>query len=274
MGSIFKTKFGKGTAEKGGAYKPGEPCFDQALVNDIVERCENIHPRFDDDTVAFIERIVPGQLDSVEHFDQDAFLEALVMKWQQNIGYSTLGHLLTTCIRTLYREGIDSFTIDIRAVPKRLYIPASRIKGTEERPLKVRCLGEVTFFGLGVEHCHLDLEGYCQSAGEGAKSSVFRFSCPGEEMDIVALGAEDSAFYNVPSLKPTPFYRRDGGEGCIEPVSKRCRFHVEDVEQRLLWTIEENGFWRHENRLYVPDGDGGWNERIPDGEGNWKEVPG
>ncbi len=27
--------------------------------------------------------------------------------------------------------------------------------------------------------------------------------------------------------------------------------------------MEKNGFWRSGNRLYVPDGSGGWNERIP-----------
>ena len=283
----FKATLGQEDRGKGATYKPGEHPYDLGLVHEIVERCERVFLGEHDELVGFIGTSVPKQLDYIEHFDHDAFLEAIVLDWQQNVDYNNLNFALTKSIKALHGVGLDTFTLDFRTVPEQLYAMFSRLKGTEEQKINITCKGNFRQFGSEVEHCNLELSDYVESFAQGAKFSTLRFSGPPEVQFSAGWGAEDSAYY-LPSMERLPFTvdmgfqylyfnsmnRYHSGHNVHEfpPLSDRCRFYVEQFDEKLFSKIENLGFWRHKNRLYVPNGKGGWNERIPEDDG-WKEVP-
>ncbi len=296
-GKIFRDRMGKDGLEKGTSYKPGEHCYDLGLVSEIVERCENVLLGERDELVDFIKSAVPKQIDTIEHFDQNAFLEAIVLGWRQNVDYNNLHFALTHSIEALHSTGVDTFTIDFRTVPGQLFVMFSRLKGSEDHPITIACKGNFRQFGSRAEYCNLDIGGYVESFAQGAKFSELRFS--GQHGAPFASGwdAEDSAYY-LSSMKGLPFTigQRYAGvpkpdRHCarrlpftyvfihgynsqeFQPLSGRCRFYVESFDEGLFRQMEINGFWHYENRLYVPNGEGGWNERIPNGSGSWREVP-
>ena len=268
---IFKATLGQDYMEKGATYKPGEQSYDLKLVNEIVERCEYLTLGAHDGTVAFITNAVPKQMEYLEHFDQDAFLEALVLGWQQNEDYDTLDFALTKSVEALHGAGIGNFTINLRAVPERLYKGFSSLRGSEEHPLTITCLGEVEHVGSGVEHCNLEVVDYVESFGHGARFSEFRFTGSRDVPVLPGWGAEDSAYY-IPRMEGMPFTRSKeylmfrmkifDYSGFL-PTSLRCRFYVEEVRPELLKAMEGKGFWQKENRLYVPNEKGGWKEVTP-----------
>lgn len=277
---IFRDKMGKEGLKKGASYKRGKHSYDLKLVNDIVERCETVLLGEHDGLVDFIMSAVPKQLDTIEHFDQDAFLEAIVLGWQQNVDYNNFHFALTKSIEALHSAGITTFNLNFNIVPQQLYVMFARLQGTENSQINLTCKGNFRQFGSRAEYCNLDLEGYVESFAQGAKFSTLRFSGRPGLAPVSGWGAEDSVYY-VPRMDWIPFtvcerYAIFDLEyidfSDFLPISDRCRFYVEQFDEKKFERIRTNGFWDHENRLYVPNGSGGWNERIPDGDG-WKEVP-
>ena len=246
------------------SYDPGEADCDlrfvDALVQHYIEEKRDIS-YFDraKNTLKLMPMLERGIKDD---FHPNAFLDCLMTRlgqwWdeQDKIYRSILGPnleiFLDMVIQGLYCKGYNDLVVTLSPLGDYFRDEmdiANLFIASEDRPLRLKCIGDVKDFGRYAKNCVLELDGDAWSAGKDARSS--RFILHGNVEEIAEKSEHCRFDIEQPAkigsgAKDTVIYARDG-------VSKGG--------------LSSWGYVREEtNTLYVTDSNGAWGRVGPDGE--------
>ena len=261
------------------SYVPGEPAFEMAIVNRIVEEWLAIpsrpwKPRIDativpdrDETKAYLRIIKRAATDS---FDANLFLEGLTERFFSQDGCHKvsphdLGYELDCIVQALFSLGHNNLAITLPKSEYFLdtgYMVGYNLRGTWRHPLVASYRAPLfSLAGCGVNYCRLEFDGEVRSGGGGgAKHSEVRFHGAAEKIGGPASWCsyyvqQSDSLHNVFLHSPV---------GC----SYHVRNGISDSEKERL-RMEEFPLWRNnllfdvfgkKNRFYAPDGAGDWEE--------------
>ncbi len=186
----------------------------------------------------------------------DAVISALASLDDEQL-WNASDHLLDPLVQALYERGKNDFHVDLaplEAVPE-FFIHghpfASYLAGTKENPLRaVYTVSEVCSFGEGARHAEFELLGYAVMLGESAHHTTFR------ARDLVPEAAGKEASHCEFRINGTQSLDEWGWHNDYYISDEKFLSSAGDVA--FLAYIKGMGFTRRRNRLFVPDGEGGW----------------
>ena len=192
-----------------------------------------------------------------EGFGHQAFLDALVAKLEREatpFHVARLDTLISPVLQALYSLGRNGFDIDLTSLPGLPYRMLTFLEGTKDNPLRIAYRGgRVRHFGEMLSHCSVAASAVVEDyAAKGARHCEMTF---GEGDFGVGFEAESCTFH-VRSASSVPeraysctYYLADG---------------IPDDPVATWWPgrLDYFGFFRRDNTLFVPDGDGGWKETL------------
>ncbi len=261
------------------SYTPGEPAFDMALVDRIVDDWLAIpsqpwKPRSGravitparDETKAHLKMLKSA---GGEGFDANLFLENLIERFFSQSGCHSLspddiGYELDCLVQAFYTLGHNKFALTIPESEHFFgtsYSVGYRLRGSSGRPLVASYRApRFRLAGCGVHHCKLEFHGrVLRGGGGGAKHSEVRCHGPTENVQGPANNCsyyvqQSDCLFNDSAYSP---------QGCSYYISGG----ITDAEkERLKWEFPSGGITslfglsRKRNRFYVPDGAGKWEE--------------
>ncbi len=258
--------------EDGQQYQAGSMGFDLAFVEALIEaylsesyltvpewrRETEGRKVFRDEA-----RGIGGLLDSradVAGLNADSLLDAVISAitaLDEEQLWDVGDHLLNPLVQALYERGKNDFHVDLSPLED---VPdfcvhghpfAAYLAGTKERPLRaVYTASELCSFGERARHAELELLGYAVGLGESSHYVKFRVR------DNVPEGA---------GMKASHCEFRINGLNSLDRWGWHNHYYVSDEEflssagdVAFLAYIKGKGFTRQRNRIFVPDGAGGW----------------
>ena len=260
----FKDKVGKDGLEKGASYKQGDPGYDPALVDEVMNWFLGIK-RSDpyivtdgnrDFFVKCVERCTDWLLPEVDgEFEHQNFLDALVreltVRNAENFSLARMDTLFSPLVQALYDLGHNGFSIDVFPLSQIPYRMASYLSGTEDNPLKLSYNGRAWSFGQYPTYCQLECFGEVyHMAGNKARDSEVVLHNPPEGMGDLAL---DTKFF-LHGVDDIAIPQR------IYPPRLELVLKMGSSEDKI--TVQ-NTFFKNRNSIYIPDGNGGWKEVPP-----------
>ena len=214
-------------------------------------------------------------LDEQQNLDHNRLLEQVVLRLViegTDCHQRYAGALLTPLVQGLYDIGHNNFYMDLllSTIPKEL---GTGLCGRHRRPLRMRCKGNVHRFAEKARDVDLILDGDTRFGGHRSRDSMFTFlrsvdlsNSPRHStfhLDSIDQVATDH------SLKMWRSHKKKIKETC-ETMPAHCRFYIQNKpDDSILEELAEVGFFEHtfpfrkRNRLYVPQGKGGWKEVTP-----------
>lgn len=248
----------KGTVRQGQpeSYEPGRPHEFQAVIDSLVREHEDgtLQRLFHGDNTweLGLERaarhITPALSSLAGRSDAiGSFLDCLFARVCGS--GESLEYLFDPVVQALYTLGHNCFTLDLSYLDMDGLHIASCLRSVlpEDDPLALTVKAEgIGYFGWQAHCCDLMLIGDCSELGPYALSSVIRLE--GKVGGIIGWRAEDTDFY-VPSL----------GEAMVCHKATGCKVYTLDLgEGNIHFRSSRDG-----NRLFMPDGKGGWEEVEP-----------
>ena len=216
-----------------------------------------------------------------EEFDPDEFLDGVITSLGlcDDISKRNSVYLLTPLVQALYNLDYNDFTLDIAALhgTELKGSMGLHLEGTPSRALRITYQGKVHAVGYRTKYCDISIEGpLAKGAGFEAEHSEFTI----HHLDastftsLPFLGTSSrSCIFHIPPLEDLSWMRGSSHIPYIMPwhaVPYDGRYYfsgpLSDEDLRFL---KEKGFFKPEgilrkrNHVYVPDGEGDWNEVKP-----------
>ena len=186
-----------------------------------------------------------------EDIDPHSFLDAVVMEASADGGRvsSYSDGLFSALVQTLYTLGHNGFALDLSFYDTEDAITlAEGLGGSEERPLEILYRGiSVNMLGAYTENCVVRLEGsavYC-----GSHSLNSEFTVTGR-----------MALLNVGQNAQSCVFRLGEPDYCEDMLGEYLDDYPKETAEPAVVYLRNRGFFRDENRLYVPNSGGRWRE--------------
>ncbi len=190
-----------------------------------------------------------------EDIDPRQFLDAVVLEASAKGASSfMLTELMSPMLQALYNRGHNDFVIDFALYsldrPVLATTLAHDLKAEPDRRLKAMFLGiDVTMFAQYVENCDLVLDGEVYHLGNDSTDSKFTVT---KQVHLVPLGQWASGCE----------FRLYQPDYCESMLSEYILGELQPEEPALKF-LENHGFWKRNNTLYVPDDSEEWSEVLP-----------